>query len=105
MDVNAAMPLRPEEIAMKLSARQTVTSLAFVLASTVLLSGGIANAQDAMKPAGQTDAMKPADSMKADDKMMADCKEKAGMESDAMKKDEAMKACDTMGGDAMKPAK
>ena len=92
---------------MKLSTRLTVPALAFALASTVLLSGGVANAQDAMKPANQmsTDAMKPADSMKADDKTMADCKEKAGMETDAMKKDEAMKACDAMGGDAMKPAK
>lgn len=88
-----------------------------------LSAGGVARAEDAMKPADtmksddgmmkadamKTDAMKP-DAMKPDDRAMAGCKEKAGMEADQMKKDAAMKACDdmamksdAMGAGAMKP--
>ena len=91
---------------------KTLPMLAFAVATALSAAGGIARADDAMKPAA--DAMK-SDSgmMKADDKAMADCKEKAGMETDQMKKDEAMKACDDMGAmksdamgsdNAMKPA-
>jgi hypothetical protein len=86
--------------------------LAFAIAASLSVAGGAARADNAMKPAA--DAMKSdAGMMKADDKAMADCKEKAGMETDQMKKDEAMKACDDMGmmksdamksDDAMKPA-
>lgn len=95
------------------SIRIALPALAFALCSTALLGAGAARAEDAMKPADsmKTEAMKP---MKGDDKMMADCKEKAGMETDSMKKEEAMKACEDMGGkdlgggmmksdDAMKP--
>lgn len=93
---------------MTVSAQIKLSTFAFALASAAICFGGTAYADDAMKPA--TEAMKPADTMKAD-KMMEDCKEKAGMETDTMKKDEAMKACDNMAmkgdamkGDAMKPA-
>lgn len=88
--------------------RLTLPALAFALCSTALFAGGIARAEDAMKPADPmaTDAMKPADAMAADamkpaDPMAAekvkDCMDKAAMETDAMKKDEATKACDAMG--------
>jgi hypothetical protein len=87
---------------MTIATRKMLPMLAFAIATSLSMAGGIARAEDAMKPAA--DAMK-ADGgmMKADDKMMADCKEKAGMEADQMKKDEAMKACDAMGmkADAM----
>ncbi|RWQ31011.1 MAG: hypothetical protein EOS20_30715 [Mesorhizobium sp.] len=77
--------------------RLTLPALAFALCSTALLAGGIARAEDAMKPADAmaTDAMKPADPMAAE--KMKDCMDKAAMETDAMKKDEATKACDAMG--------
>ena len=83
--------------------RLTLPALAFALCSTALFAGGIARAEDAMKPANAmaTDAMKPAtDAMKpamATDAMNEDCMDKAAMETDAMKKDEATKACDAMG--------
>ncbi|RWH69980.1 MAG: pentapeptide MXKDX repeat protein [Mesorhizobium sp.] len=85
--------------------RLTLPALAFALCSTALFAGGIAHAEDAMKPMA-TDAMKPADAMATDamkpaDPMaaekMKDCMNKAAMETDAMKKDEATKACDAMG--------
>ncbi|RUU95315.1 hypothetical protein EOB36_32785 [Mesorhizobium sp. M6A.T.Cr.TU.017.01.1.1] len=77
--------------------RLTLPVLAFALCSTALFAGGIARAEDAMKPADPmaTDAMKPADPMAAE--KMKDCMDKAAMETDAMKKDEATKACDAMG--------
>ncbi|MFK0691239.1 pentapeptide MXKDX repeat protein [Mesorhizobium sp. IMUNJ 23033] len=83
--------------------RLTLPALAFALCSTALFAGGIARAEDAMKPANAmaTDAMKPAPAaMKpamATDAMKKDCMDKAAMETDAMKKDEATKACDAMG--------
>lgn len=95
--------------------RLTLPALALALCSTALFAGGIARAEDAMKPANAmaTDAMKPAtDAMKpatdamstnamkpamATDAMKKDCMDKAAMETDAMKKDEATKACDAMG--------
>ncbi|RWN50991.1 pentapeptide MXKDX repeat protein [Mesorhizobium sp.] len=88
--------------------RLTLPVLAFALCSTALFAGGIARAEDAMKPADPmaTDAMKPADAMATDamkpaDPMaaekMKDCMDKAAMETDVMKKDEATKACDAMG--------
>ncbi|RWP74925.1 hypothetical protein [Mesorhizobium sp.] len=61
--------------------RLTLPALAFALCSTALFAGGIARAEDAMKPANP----------------MKDCMDKAAMETDAMKKDEATKACDAMG--------
>ena len=64
-----------------------------VLMTAGLSAGGVARAEDAMKPAGM---------MKADDKAMADCKEKAGMMKNKAKMEKAMKACHDM---AMKPAK
>jgi hypothetical protein len=84
--------------------------LALALATGLATAGGIARADDAMKPAGAMKAdggMMKADAMKTDDGAMADCKEKAGMETDQMKKDQAMQACDDAGmmksGAAMKP--
>lgn len=84
--------------------RLTLPALAFALCSTALFAGGIARAEDTMKPADPmaTDAMKPAtDAMKPADPMaaekMKDCMDKAAMETDAMKKDEATKACDAIG--------
>lgn len=98
--------------------RLTLPALAFALCSTALFAGGIARAEDAMKPANAmatdamkpaTDAMKPAGAMATDamstnamkppmaaDAMKKDCMDKAAMETDAMKKDEATKACDAM---------
>ncbi|TIP26257.1 MAG: hypothetical protein E5X67_21085 [Mesorhizobium sp.] len=84
--------------------RLTLPALAFALCSTALVAGGIARAEDAIKPANAmatnamrpaTDAMKPADPMAAE--KLKDCMDKAAMETDAMKKDEATKACDAMG--------
>ncbi|BCH13759.1 MULTISPECIES: hypothetical protein [unclassified Mesorhizobium] len=77
--------------------RLTLPALAFALCSTALFAGGIARAEDAMKPANAmaTDAMKPADPMAAE--KLKDCMDKAAMETDAMKKDEATKTCDAMG--------
>ncbi|MER9250640.1 hypothetical protein NKI59_02315 [Mesorhizobium sp. M0598] len=92
--------------------RPTLAALAFALGSTALFAGGAARAEDAMKPAMETNAMKPATdamkpagamattAMKATDPMKADCMNKAAAETDAMKKAEATKACD-----AMAPAK
>ncbi|RWE64808.1 hypothetical protein [Mesorhizobium sp.] len=84
--------------------RLTLPALAFALCSTALFAGGIARAEDAMKPADAmaTDAMKPAaEAMKPADPMaaekMKDCMDEAAMETDAMKKDEATKACEAMG--------
>ena len=103
--------------------RLTLPALALALCSTALFAGGIARAEDAMKPANSmatdamkpatdamkpaTDAMKPAGAMATDamsanamkpaDAMKKDCMDKAAMETDAMKKDEAIKACDAMG--------
>ncbi|TIU23557.1 MAG: hypothetical protein E5W53_14505 [Mesorhizobium sp.] len=78
--------------------RPTLPALAFALCSTALFAGGVARAEDAMKPADAmaTDAMKPAtDAMKPVDPMaaekMKDCMDKAAMETDAMKKDAATK--------------
>jgi hypothetical protein len=82
-----------------LTAKMLPTLAVAMIAS--LSAGGAARAEDAMKPA---DTMKADDAMmKTDDAAMADCAEKAGMETDQMKKDEAMKACDAMGmkSDAM----
>ncbi|MER9895619.1 hypothetical protein NKJ40_26745 [Mesorhizobium sp. M0119] len=90
----------------RLTNRPTLAALAFALCSTALFAGGAARAEDAMKPAMATDAMKPAtDAMKpagamATTAMKADCMDKAAAETDAMKKAEATKACD-----AMAPAK
>ncbi|RWK57409.1 hypothetical protein [Mesorhizobium sp.] len=84
--------------------RLTLPALAFALCSPALVAGGIARAEDAMKPANAmatnamkpaTDAMKPADPMAAE--KLKDCMDKAAMETDAMKKDEAAKSCDAMG--------
>ncbi|TIQ19149.1 MAG: hypothetical protein E5X51_22200 [Mesorhizobium sp.] len=84
--------------------RLTLPALAFALCSTALFAGGIARAEDAMKPANAmatnamkpaTGAMKPADPMAAE--KLKDCMDKAAMETGAMKKDEATKACDAMG--------
>ncbi|TIU98158.1 MAG: pentapeptide MXKDX repeat protein [Mesorhizobium sp.] len=84
--------------------RLTLPALAFALCSTALFAGGIARAEDAMKPADAmaTDAMKPAtDAMKPVDPMAAEkmknCMDKAAMETDAMKKDAATKTCNEMG--------
>ncbi|RWB32489.1 MAG: hypothetical protein EOQ42_01025 [Mesorhizobium sp.] len=84
--------------------RPTLPALAFALCSTALFAGGVARAEDAMKPADAmaTDAMKPAtDAMKPVDPMaaekMKDCMDKAAMETDAMKKDAATKTCNEMG--------
>ncbi|RWB25169.1 hypothetical protein [Mesorhizobium sp.] len=84
--------------------RLTLPALAFALCSTALFAGGVARAEDAMKPADAmaTDAMKPAtDAMKPADPMaaekMKDCIDKAAMETDAMKKDAATKTCNAMG--------
>ncbi|MER8386623.1 hypothetical protein NKG60_17960 [Mesorhizobium sp. M1428] len=96
----------------RLTNRPTLAALAFAPCSTALFAGGAARAEDAMKPAmatnamkPATDAMKPADAMattamKATDPMTTDCMNKAAAETDAMKKAEATKACD-----AMAPAK
>ncbi|MER9754126.1 hypothetical protein NKJ46_11860 [Mesorhizobium sp. M0166] len=89
----------------RLTNRPTLAALAFALCSTALFAGGAARAEDAMKPAMATNAMKPAGAMattamKATDPMKADCMDKAAAETDAMKKAEATKACD-----AMAPAK
>ncbi|RWM16701.1 MAG: hypothetical protein E5X53_21040 [Mesorhizobium sp.] len=65
--------------------RPTLPALAFALCSTALFAGGIARAEDAMKPADPMAAEK-----------MKDCMDKAAMETDAMKKDEATKTCDAM---------
>ncbi len=119
----AARPGRREpnkgESRMIFMTRKTLPMLAFAIATSLSATGGLALADDAMKPAGQMksdDGMMKADAMKTDDAAMADCKEKAGMETDQMKKDEAMKACDdvmsdggmmkpdAMGSDTMKPA-
>ncbi|RWQ03310.1 hypothetical protein [Mesorhizobium sp.] len=84
--------------------RLTLPALAFALCSTALFAGGIARAEDAMKPANAmaTNAMKPAtDAMKPADPMAVEklkgCMDKAALETDAMKKDEATKTCDAMG--------
>lgn len=82
--------------------RTTRIALAFALCSAALTAGGIARADDAMKPAAEAMKSDSGGMMKTDDKAIADCKEKAGMEADQMKKDEAMKTCDAMG---MAPAK
>ncbi|MER8975914.1 MULTISPECIES: hypothetical protein [unclassified Mesorhizobium] len=108
----------------RLTNRPTLAALAFALCSTAPFAGGAARAEDAMKPAMATNAMKPATgamkpatdamkpagamaadamaptAMKAGDPMKADCMAKAAAETDAMKKAEATKACD-----AMAPAK
>ncbi|RWD28418.1 hypothetical protein [Mesorhizobium sp.] len=84
--------------------RPTLPALAFALCSTALFAGGIARAEDAMKPADAmatgamkpaTDAMKPVDPMAAE--KMKDCMDKAAMETDAMKMDAATKTCNEMG--------
>ena len=95
--------------------RKTLPMLAFAIATSLSATGGLALADDAMKPADQMKS--EGGMMKAEDKAVTDCKEKAGMETDQMKKDEAMKACDdmmksdggmmkpdAMGSDTMKPA-
>ncbi|MGX9179194.1 hypothetical protein [Mesorhizobium sp. BHbdii] len=84
--------------------RLTLPALAFALCSTALFAGGVARAEDAMKPADAmateamkpaTEAMKPADPMAAE--KMKDCMDKAAMETDVIKKDEATKTCNEMG--------
>ncbi len=79
--------------------RTTRIALAFALCSAAFAAGGIARADDAMKPAA---AMKSDSKMMKADKAMADCKEKAGMMKNKAKMEKAMKACHDM---AMKPAK
>ena len=83
--------------------RLTLPALALALCSTALFAGGIARAEDAMKPAMATDAMKPAtDAMKPATDAMKPA-------TDAMKPVDpmatnAMKPADPMATDAMKPA-
>ncbi|TIP12191.1 hypothetical protein [Mesorhizobium sp.] len=87
-------------------ARLTLPALAFALCSTALFAGGVARAEDAMKPADPmaTDAMKPADAM-ATDAMKPVEPAETMKPADAMATD-AMKPADAMGAtDAMAPAK
>jgi pentapeptide MXKDX repeat protein len=100
---NSGAPPTLETIMTNLT-RLTLPALAFALCSAALFAGGIARAENTMKPADAmaTDAMKPAtDAIKPADPMaaekMKDCMDKAAMETDAMKKDEATKTCDAMG--------
>ncbi|TIS60031.1 hypothetical protein [Mesorhizobium sp.] len=91
--------------------RLTLPALAFALCSTALFAGGIARAEDAMKPADAmgTEAMKPANAMATD--AMSTNAMKPVAPTDAMKPTsamatDAMKPADAMGAtDAMAPAK
>ncbi|MER9961269.1 hypothetical protein NKJ72_09940 [Mesorhizobium sp. M0045] len=92
----------------RLTNRPTLAALAFALCSTALFAGGAARAEDAMKPAMATNAMKPATgAMKPATGAMkpaTDAMKPAGaMAADAMATT-AMKATDPMKADCMNKA-